>query len=241
MRVAVLSDIHANVHALEAVLAAADADNVDAVWCLGDLVGYGPQPNRCVALVAERAALCLAGNHDLAAIEKLPLAMFNGDAGTAVRWTSGVLDPAARAFLSGLAPTASIDGVELFHGSPLDPIWDYVLSEHAAEASFRATTAPLVLVGHSHAQLALSWNGRRVSGGVARDGDRVAIDHGRHLLNPGSVGQPRDDDARAAWLVLDTTAGHATFHRTAYPVAATQAEIRERGLPESLASRLSGS
>jgi diadenosine tetraphosphatase ApaH/serine/threonine PP2A family protein phosphatase len=237
MRIAVLSDIHANYHALEAVLASVDAEGVDELWCLGDTVGYGPRPNRCCAIVRERSALCLAGNHDLAVIGTLSVDEFNGDAAAAVRWTQDVLDEEARTFLAGLEPAAKRDGVELFHGSPLDPVWDYVLSEAAAYLSFKATSAPLLLVGHSHVALALSWDGSGLAGGMASEGELDLADR-RWLLNPGSVGQPRGDDPRAAWLLIDDQARRATFHRVPYPIERTQAEIRERGLPESLAARL---
>jgi predicted phosphodiesterase len=238
MRTAILSDIHANYHALQTVLATVEREEVDEVWCLGDTVGYGPRPNRCCALVAGGAALCLAGNHDLAVTGALSVDEFNGDAAAAARWTQGVLEPEARAFLERLEPTATRPGVELYHGSPADPVWDYVLSEAAAFLSFRMTRAPLVLVGHSHVALALSWDGSTLGGGVAHEGAEVDLDASRWLLNPGSVGQPRGGDPRAAWLLIDDEARRATFRRTPYPIQQTQAEIRERGLPEALAERL---
>ncbi len=238
MRIAVLSDIHANYHALEAVLRAVDAEGVDELWCLGDTVGYGPRPNRCCAAVRERASLCLAGNHDLAVVGALGDDAFNGDAAAAVRWTRGVLEDEPRAFLAGLRAQAARPGVELFHGSPLDPVWDYVLSLERAYLSFRLTSAPLLLVGHSHVALSLAFDGEAVAGGVAGEGAAVSLDGPRLLLNPGSVGQPRGGDPRAAWLLLDLGVGRATFRREAYPVERTQAEIRERGLPEALAWRL---
>ncbi|HZO97121.1 MAG TPA: metallophosphoesterase family protein [Gaiellaceae bacterium] len=238
MRIAVLSDIHANYHALAAALSEVDAAGVDELWCLGDTVGYGPRPNECCAALRDRAALCLAGNHDLAALGRLPLDDFNGDAAAAVRWTKGELDGASRAFLASLEPAAERPGVELYHGSPLDPVWDYVLSEAAAYVSFEATRAPLVLVGHSHVALALSWDGAALAGGLAGAGAEVELPARRWLLNPGSVGQPRGGDPRASWLLIDLDAGRATFGRAAYPVERTQAELRERGLPEALAARL---
>ena len=238
MRIAVLSDIHANLHALEATLAAAADERADTIWCLGDTVGYGPRPNECCALVRERTELCLAGNHDLAVTGALPVDEFADDAGEAVRWTKSVIDPEARAFLAGLSPSAERPGVELFHGSPLDPVWDYVITEAGAYLSFRATGAPLVLVGHSHVALALSFDGRDLRGGLAPAGTEVELGPERLLLNPGSVGQPRAGDPRASWLLIDRDAGRAIFHRVEYPVAETQAELRERGLPEGLAARL---
>ena len=238
MRVAVISDIHGNLAALEAVLAAVDAEAPDEIWCLGDTVGYGPEPNACCALVAERAALCLAGNHDLAVVGALPVDEFNGDAATAVRWTQGVIDAPSRAFLRSLSPTAQRDGVELFHGSPRDPVWDYVLSEEAAHWSFLATSAPLLLVGHSHVPLVLSLEQEAIKGALALAGESVELGRARLILNPGSVGQPRGKDPRAAWLLLDFDAGSGSFRRSDYPLAATQAAIRAQGLPEALAARL---
>jgi diadenosine tetraphosphatase ApaH/serine/threonine PP2A family protein phosphatase len=238
LRVAVISDVHSNLHALEAVLAEVDVAEVDELWCLGDLVGYGPRPNECVALLRERAAVCLAGNHDLVVLGKIPLAEFAGEAAAAAAWTRTVLDEEARSFLGGLEAHGERPGVELFHGSPRDPVWDYVLSADAGRRTFAATAAPLVLVGHSHLALELSGDASAVRGGQAAAGTRLDLDAGRRLLNPGSVGQPRDGDPRAAWLVIDEGAGRATFRRTRYPVERTQAEMRERGLPEVLAARL---
>ena len=243
MRVAVLSDVHANLHALQAVLAEVDAGGFDELWCLGDVVGYGPAPNECAALVRERATLCLAGNHDLVVIGKIPMIAFADDAAAAAIWTQRTLNDDSRTFLEQLEPLATRPGVELFHGSPRDPVWDYVLTEDAARESFAATSEPLVLVGHSHITLEIASEGLRLLGGTADGGKRVDLGGLRRLLNPGSVGQPRDGDPRAAWLELDKPAvddqaGWATFRRTEYPVELTQAEMREQGLPEILAERL---
>jgi diadenosine tetraphosphatase ApaH/serine/threonine PP2A family protein phosphatase len=238
LRVAVVSDVHSNLHALEAVLAEVDRGGFDEIWCLGDVVGYGPKPNECVALVQERTAICLAGNHDLVVLGKIALATFGGEAGAAAAWTREVLDAPARGFLTTLAPSAVTTGAELFHGSPRDPVWDYVLTEDAARWTLAATTAPLVLVGHSHIALELAGDGTGVRGGQAAAGTTLDLAAARRLLNPGSVGQPRDGDPRAAWLEVDTSAGRATFRRTDYPVERTQAEMRELDLPEVLAARL---
>ena len=238
MRIAVISDIHANLHALEAVLAAIDADRVDQIWCLGDLVGYGPRPNECVALVRERASLCLAGNHDLAVLGRLELEFFADEAGAAAAWTRTVLGADAATYLGSLEPSASVEGVTLAHGSPRDPIWEYVLTHAAADAAFAVSREPLILVGHSHVALALASAGSGVAGGKAPPGTEIELAVGRHLLNPGSVGQPRDGDARAAWLVIDTATHGARFRRTTYPVELTQAEMREANLPQVLSERL---
>ncbi|HVU77378.1 MAG TPA: metallophosphoesterase family protein [Gaiellaceae bacterium] len=240
MRVAVISDIHGNLHALDAVLAEIARTGVDEVWCLGDIVGYGARPNECCDVVRERTQLSLCGNHDLAVLGSIDIAAFSGDAGTAARWTAGVLEASRRAWLSSLEPLAQRNDVDLFHASARDPVWEYVLSEHVALLSLRETKAPVVLVGHSHVALALGWDGAgtEITGGVAPAGTELELRGRRLLLNPGSVGQPRDGDPRAAWLLLDLDAGRAAFHRVAYPIAETQAEIRAAGLPDALAGRL---
>ncbi len=238
MRVAVVSDIHGNLHALEAVLADMLREAPDEVWCLGDIVGYGPRPNECCSLVRERTALSLCGNHDLAVVGALDEWEFSGEAGQAVRWTRSVLEPEHADWLGSLTPSGQRDRVQLFHGSPRDPVWDYVLSDEVAVASLRTTVAPIVLVGHSHVALSLALDDGGLSGGQAPDGTVTELNGHRVLLNPGSVGQPRDGDPRAAWLLLDLDGGTATFRRTSYPTRQTQAEIREAGLPEILAARL---
>jgi diadenosine tetraphosphatase ApaH/serine/threonine PP2A family protein phosphatase len=239
VRVAVLSDIHSNLHALEAVLADIDGASPDEVWCLGDVVGYGPKPNECCVLVRERADAILCGNHDLAVTGGLDLDEFSGDAARAARWTRDVLDDENRAWLGTLAPTATRGRAELFHASPRDPVWDYVLSEQVALQSLRLTQAPVVLVGHSHVALALSTSsGSDIAGGLAPGGTEVETAGRRWLFNPGSVGQPRDGDPHAAWLLVDFGDNRAAFRRVPYDIEATQAEIRAAGLPDGLAGRL---
>jgi len=238
MRIAVISDIHSNLPALEAVLADIERAAPDDVWCLGDIVGYNAQPNECVDLAKERASLSLCGNHDLAVLGTIDIADFSGDAGAAARWTRDVLGEEQAAWLRSLEPTSTRPGVQLFHGSPRDPVWDYVLSEQVALISILETEAPVVLVGHSHVALALGWDGEALAGGLAPSGTEIDLSTGRWLLNPGSVGQPRDGDADAAWLLIDTAAGRAAFRRVPYPIDETQAAIRAQGLPETLAARL---
>lgn len=239
MRVAVISDVHGNLQALVAVLEAIDRDEVDAIWCLGDVVGYGARPNECCAVVAERAEVCLAGNHDLGVLGEVPLDVFSDEAAEAVRWTQSVLEPDARTFLAGLSPSAETEHATLAHASPRDPVWEYVLGLDQARAALEAAAQPLVLIGHSHAALYFA-NGSETRWGLAPEGTILRCEHEqRCLLNPGSVGQPRDGDPRAAWLLLDVKLGQATFCRVAYDVHRTQAEIREVGLPDDLAERLS--
>jgi predicted phosphodiesterase len=237
MRVAVISDVHANYHALEAVLEQIDAERVDAVWCLGDVVGYGPLPNECCDIVRKRSDRCLVGNHDLVALGRLSISDFNDEAATAAVWTSEVLTEDSRSFLESLQPSGEAEGVDLFHASARDPVWEYVLTEEAAQATLELSAAPLVLVGHSHVALAITLSDGSVQGGIATGGAEVELE-GRWLLNPGSVGQPRDGDPRAAWLLLDLERMFAAFRRVPYSIEQTQSEMRERGLPGTLAARL---
>jgi predicted phosphodiesterase len=239
MRVAVISDVHANLHALEAVLAAVERQRPDAVWCLGDTVGYGPQPSRCCALVEDRADVSLCGNHDLGALGRLPLEDFQPEACEAARWTGTVLEDGSRSWLESLEPTALMEEAALYHASPRDPVWEYVLTPDAVEGALERARRSLVLVGHSHVALAVARTDGRLQGGLAEDGTVLELRSGSAwLVNPGSVGQPRDGDPRAAWLLLDLDRGEAAFHRADYPIAETQREILEAGLPESLAERL---
>jgi diadenosine tetraphosphatase ApaH/serine/threonine PP2A family protein phosphatase len=240
MRVAVLSDIHGNLHALEAVLGALEDEEPDELWCLGDLVGYGARPNECCAAIEARAATCLGGNHDLAVRGTIDLLEFSGDAGDAARWTRGVLTPAAHAYLDSLQPQGERAGVSLYHGSARDPVWEYVLSDEAAVRTLELAPHELVLVGHSHVALQVTLRDGVAAGGLAPHGTEIDLAGSRTLLNPGSVGQPRDGDPRAAYLLLDLGARTASFRRVDYDVARTQAEIREAGLPAALASRLAG-
>ena len=239
MRVAVVSDIHSNLHALEAVLAAIDKEAPDELWCLGDLVGYGARPNECCALVAERTDVCLAGNHDLGVLGTIDLVEFGGDAGIAARWTREVLEPEARALLERLEPEGAAHGVSLYHGSARDPVWEYVLSDESALATLEIAGSPLVLVGHSHVALrVVQPDTGDLDGGLAAAGTELELDGTRALLNPGSVGQPRDGDPRAAYLLLDLDARRAEFRRVEYDIERSQREIRDAGLPELLAARL---
>jgi len=239
MRVAVISDIHGNLHALEAVLDAVDTAQPDEVWCLGDLVGYGPRPNECCASVAGRAAICLAGNHDLGVLgaADVDLADFSPDAAASARWTRSALEDEWHRYLARLEPSAERARVQLFHASPRDPVWEYVLSPEAMIAALDLTTAQIVLVGHSHVPIAYAQS-RELVFGAALAGAEADLSGQRWLLNPGSVGQPRDGDPRASFLLLDLAAERAWFRRVEYDIRRTKREIREQGLPDALASRL---
>ena len=240
MRVAVISDIHGNLHALEATLAAVADEEPDAIWCLGDLVGYGPRPNECTLRVAGIADVCLIGNHDLGVLEQISLEEFSQEAAESARWTQGVLGDEARSYLSGLSPGAEIPeaGAELYHASPRDPVWEYVLDAGSMTAALEDTVQPVILVGHSHVPLTAAIQDGQLSAAHAPGGTEYYLSDRRVLLNPGSVGQPRDGDPRAAFVLLDLAEQHAQFHRVEYDVERTQEEIREEGLPEPLAERL---
>jgi predicted phosphodiesterase len=242
LRAAVLSDIHSNRQALEAVFAAVDEAGVDEVWCLGDMVGYGADPDRCTALVRERCATCLVGNHDLAVLGALDIGSFSEGAAAAVEWTRENVCGETLAFLAELDPAGARDGVSLSHASPRDPVWEYVVSNDQAEAGFAAMEQRVGLIGHSHLALFfVCLPGEPpgfAQGAQATDEAEIELRDGRWLLNPGSVGQPRDGDPRAAWLELDTENWTACWHRVPYDVKAAGAAIRAAGLPASLAERL---
>jgi predicted phosphodiesterase len=239
MRVAICSDIHGNRQAFEAVIAAAEDDGAEELWCLGDLVGYGADPDACVALADAHCTICLAGNHDLAVVEVLSLEEFSRGAALAARWTRDVIQPQTREFLLSLSPQGSGDGVGLFHASPRDPIWEYVLSGLTAELCFDATDYRVSMIGHSH--VALSFHrpeGEPASGSTRRADTELDLSEGEWLINPGSTGQPRDGDPRAAWLTLDTETWQVQWRRADYDIAGAQAAIRAARLPDSLAERL---
>ena len=239
MRVAIASDIHGNKQAFQAVIDAAEAEGAEELWCLGDLVGYGAEPDACVALAEAHCAICLAGNHDLAVVEVLSLEDFSRGAALAAQWTRDVIRPETREYLLSLSPLGHAEGLGLFHASPRDPVWEYVLSPLAAELCFDATDYRISFIGHSH--VALSFHrpeGEPATGTARREGAVVDLQSGEWLINPGSSGQPRDGDPRAAWLMLDTGAWTATWCRADYDVAGAQAAIRAANLPDSLAERL---
>ncbi len=236
MRIAVLSDIHSSLVALEAVLA--HARSVDAVWHLGDVVGYGPEPDAVVERLSGLGAVGVRGNHDAAAVGGSEIEYFNPEARSAMEWTRRRIGDATRAWLAGL-PDRHVEGeITLVHGSPRDPTWEYVTSERAARASLAVLATRHGLHGHTHVPVAFVEDGDRVRGHEPNDGETLAFDGRRVFLNPGSVGQPRDGDPRASYLVLDPGAGTATWHRVAYDIDAVMSAMRAVGLPDRLAERL---
>jgi diadenosine tetraphosphatase ApaH/serine/threonine PP2A family protein phosphatase len=237
--VALVSDVHANLPAFKAVFADVDRVGVEETWCLGDLVGYGAQPDACVALAAERCQVCLTGNHDLAVLGELDIRDFSGLAAAGVEWTRGRIGDESLAYLAGLEPLDTSRAIGLYHASPRDPVWEYVLSTPQAESCLEAMDARVGAIGHSHVALCF-WQeeGGRASGRQAPDGSEAELGQGRWLINPGGVGQPRDGDPRAAWLLLDLERMTATWRRVEYPIDEAADAIRAAGLPGALSNRL---
>ncbi|HEV8637079.1 MAG TPA: metallophosphoesterase family protein [Chloroflexota bacterium] len=239
MRVAVVADIHANLTAFDAV--AADWGDVDEVWCLGDVVGYGPEPNECVARLRALRHIGIPGNHDWAALGKIDLSDFNPAARAAAEWTTGQLGPEARAYLAALPEVERREPFTLVHGSVVSPIWEYLLDTGAAAASFERLETAHALIGHSHVPLMfVAEPDGRVGGQLLRPGAPFDLAGARRILNPGSVGQPRDGDPRASYGLVERDGDRITFQlrRVAYDVAATQERMRAAGLPAALISRL---
>jgi diadenosine tetraphosphatase ApaH/serine/threonine PP2A family protein phosphatase len=241
VRVAILTDIHSNLPALEAVLAAIDKTDIERRWCLGDVVGYGAQPDDCARLVQERCDLSLVGNHDLAVTGEIDTDVFSASAAAAVEWTRANAEESTVEYLKALEPKNTEHEVGLYHASPRDPVWEYVLAVDQARECMQSQSARVSLIGHSHVALWFS-DGTGPPGGdggaQAEGGKELDLSERRWLLNPGSVGQPRDGDPRAAWLELDTDAWKATYHRTDYDIDSAAEAIRDAGLPELLADRL---
>ena len=239
MRVALLSDVHGNLPAFQAVVDDIRNTGVDAIWNLGDLVGYGAQPDECVALARETCDLCLIGNHDLVVIDKLKVDDFSANAATAALWTREHIQPETRDFLKTLAPKDESGEMKLYHASPRDPVWEYVLSVGLADACLDQMPGRLGAVGHSHVALWFWRNeGGRTVGEQAGAGMEIDLSKGSWLLNPGGVGQPRDGDPRAAWALIDFERSTAMWKRVDYPIDEAAKAIEDAGLPRSLADRL---
>ncbi|TAK01346.1 MAG: metallophosphoesterase [Chloroflexota bacterium] len=237
MRIAVLSDIHSNLVALDAVLAATGP--VDGVWHLGDVVGYGPEPDGVVARLGAIGATGVKGNHDAAATGGLEIEWFNPDARRAMEWTRTTISRATGTWLDGLPKTHRDGDWTLVHGSPREPIWEYITSVPVARANLAVLGTRVGLHGHTHIPAAFLEEDGRVEVVSPGDGSVLELRGRRALVNPGSVGQPRDGDPRSSFLVLDTEADSVTWHRVAYDVGPVQAAMRATGLPASLAARLS--
>ena len=239
MRILVISDIHANYTALETVLE--DAGSVDEVWCLGDTVGYGPDPNICLEILREQPMLtCMLGNHDVAAIGKMQFASFNGEARRSLEWQERVLLPDNLDFLRSLPEKPKVRrDVTLVHGSPRDPVWEYLLTTLSVRMNLDYFDTSYCFVGHSHLQCAfqLDESRDRIVLFAPPVGEKYKLT-GRMVLNPGSVGQPRDRDPRAAYAIFDPEAHTWEACRVEYNITEVQERIRQAGLPEKHAARL---
>jgi len=242
VRVLILSDIHANLTALKSVLedAGSRTPAYEAVWCLGDTVGYGPDPNECVELIQTLPGLvCLIGNHDQAALGMTQLTRFNHDARAAAAWTQDVLSEGSTSFLKNLPSETSVDNFTLAHGSPRQPIWEYILDPRTADANFGEFETDYCLVGHSHLPLIFqrsSDDALAISKSVAWNQPSPLSP--RMILNPGSVGQPRDMDPRAAYAILNLKTKTWEGRRAAYEISEVQLRMLKAGLPERQALRL---
>jgi predicted phosphodiesterase len=240
VRYAIIADIHANLAAFTAVLD--DISRRGAVaelWCLGDIVGYGPDPHQCIELLRQYEPICVAGNHDQAAIGKLDIAYFNPEAAAACRWTARQLSLDDIRYLESLPPVVQRGKFTLVHGSPREPIWEYLLSTHQAIENLSYFESVVCLVGHSHVPLIFEFSQAGCSLSELTDGAVLTLADNRLIINPGSVGQPRDGDSRASYAIYDAETGLISHYRVPYDIGITQSKMTEHGLPHGLIQRLS--
>ncbi len=238
MRYGIVADIHGNLDALEEVLSR--MGEVDEMWCLGDIVGYGPEPKECLERMSKLASEVVAGNHDLGAIGEVPLDLFNIYAAEACRWTKEVLEEEDEAYIRSLPRNGvRVKGAFLVHGSPRDPIWEYVLTLRQAADIFLSTVERFIFVGHSHLPFIFRWQDGSAEIAPLEEGKISLADDARFLINPGSVGQPRDGDPRASFMIFDPERLELEYMRVDYPISETQAKMAEVGLPRYLIDRLS--
>ncbi len=239
MRVLIISDIHANLAAFKAVLADADGQ-WEQIWCLGDIIGYGPNPNQCVDLLQEQNHISLSGNHDWAALGKLDISSFNRVARLAITWTKNRLTPESIEYLRSLPAHIEMPNFTLAHASPRQPVWEYILDAETAAINFDYFKTPYCLVGHTHVPVIYEANKEKhVSAHPPAYDAPLQLTSNRHIINPGSVGQPRDANPDAAYALLDTESLMWQHKRTPYPIAETQALMREEKMPDRLIERLS--
>ncbi|HEX7974037.1 MAG TPA: metallophosphoesterase family protein [Anaerolineales bacterium] len=239
MRILVISDIHANFTALEAVLA--DAGDFDAAWCLGDLVGYGPDPNECVSRVRQLPNLkCIIGNHDAAALEQIDTDTFNPEARLAILWTQEILTEASREFLNSLPEQVITAAVTLAHGSPRHPVWEYLLDTRTATINFEYFETPYCFVGHTHLPVMYHLDNKHRSAQLSLPEPNHSLKlTPRAILNPGSAGQPRDSDPRAAYALFEPETNTWDYRRVTYNIPIVQSRMTAVGLPEKHIRRLS--
>ena len=240
MRALIVSDVHSNLEALESVVEdAGNQGGFDEIWSLGDLVGYGPDPSACIALLRRHELIAVAGNHDLAAFGRLSLESFNDYAAAAARWTADQISSDEAEWMAGLPLRIEVEGFTMVHGSPRDPVWEYVVSVPVAAVSFQHFTTPRCLVGHSHVPFLCVTGEDGPKFLEFPLGDPVPLADERLIINPGGVGQPRDGDPRASYAVYDSTDKTVAHYRAKYDIKTTQDKMAECGLPKYLADRLS--
>ncbi len=241
MRYAIIADIHSNLEAFTAVLGDIERKGgVAEIWCLGDTVGYGPDPHQCLELLHQYKHVCVAGNHDWAAVGKIDTSDFNPDAAAAARWTDRQLHPEDRQYLESLPLVIEKGGFTLVHGSPREPIWEYILSTRTAGENFAFFKSQFCLVGHSHVPLLLELDQTgNCSLSEFPAETPVPLAKNRLIMNPGGVGQPRNNDPLASYAIYDSEARTVTRHRVAYDIGATQSRMTAQGLPRRLIMRLS--
>ncbi len=239
MRILVISDIHANYTAFEAVLEHSKGD-WDFVWCLGDVVGYGPDPNECVERLKALPQLCLAGNHDWAALNRLDVRTFNPDARRAAEWTRDTLTPENTRFLEALPVTFVIGEYTLVHASPREPIWEYILEPSIAALNFPHFETPYCFVGHTHQPViySIAADDDSAAAAMPKYDQPYALNGTRQIINPGSIGQPRDQNPDAAYGILDMTSDVFEHRRIPYNIKAVQRRMLDHRLPERLITRL---
>jgi diadenosine tetraphosphatase ApaH/serine/threonine PP2A family protein phosphatase len=240
VKIVILGDIHSNLAAFEAVLGdSKKRGGFDKIWCLGDIVGYGPDPHECIELLRQHDHFCVAGNHDWAAIGQLDTLDFNPVAARACRWTTEQLTPQDIEYLQELPLDLCEDDFTLVHGSPREPIWEYLLSAESARDNLSYFQTDFCLVGHSHVPLVFESDSGKIITSMFPDGSSLKLVKNRLIINPGGVGQPRDGDPRANYALYDVEAKTIYHYRVEYDILATQRKMEERGLPLPLILRLS--
>jgi len=241
MRYAIIADIHANLEAFTAVLDDIKVGGgVEEVWCLGDVVGYGPDPHQCIELLRQQNPVCVAGNHDWAAIGKIDTTYFNPDAAAASHWTTEQLSPEDVDYLTNLPLVIEKGDFTLVHGSPREPIWEYLFSTSNARENFAHFKSKFCLVGHSHVPMVFRYDeAGDCSSNMFSPNIKLVLSKSRLIINPGGVGQPRDGDPRASYAIGDSETRTVRLYRIPYDIKATQSKMIEQGLPIRLANRLS--
>ena len=240
MRYAIIADIHANLAAFRAVLDHIERrGGVEEIWCLGDVVGYGPDPCQCIELLRQYNHVCIAGNHDWAAIGKAALSEFNPDAAIACRWTAQQLSPEDIKYLESLPEIIQKEDFTLVHGSPRQPIWEYLISVSSAKENFAYFQSQFCLVGHSHMPMVFKYDETGTcSFSQFMPNVGLALGKSRLIINPGGVGQPRDGNPQASYAIYDSEAKVIRLYRIPYDIAATQDKMMQNGLPVRLVARL---